>query len=321
VENDILNLLKKENDDFITLHSLACSLNTDKDTIDRYLRKLKQKGYRIQFIPYRGIKLISIPDRPTAYEIGHNLNTEIIGSHIFYYEQIDSTNDEAKQLAKSLADEGIVVIAESQTKGRGRMHRKWSSPKGGLYLSVVLRPKKNLQEQAKYYLVSSVACALGIRKATGINCLIKWPNDILVNNKKVAGILTESSIKESKVDFLILGIGINVNSLPSAFRKNATSLSLLKNRQYSIIEIAKDVLRSLDSCYLKYKKEGLDFFINEWKNLSTNLGIRVKITYNGKEVEGTAIGIDQKSGALLLRKDNGFIKPLLNVDSLTINRR
>lgn len=320
MENLLLNLLKEKDSEFITNGYISGVLKIPIDEVEKRLDNLRKLGYRIQFIPHRGIKLIDTPDKVISYEIKYNLDTQIVGRYIYCFDNIDSTNDKAKELAAELNVEGIVVIAQRQSKGRGRLHRKWASPKGGLYLSVVLKPKNSHNELAKFYLLSSVAVAQGLRKATGIKCFIKWPNDIMVNDRKLAGILAESFINEDQLEFLILGIGVNVNLESKYLPKESTTLFDETKSVHSLADIAKEILRKLDIYYIKCQKEGISFAISKWKNLSSCLGSRVNIIYGAEEIEGMAVGIDENTGALLLRTDNGFIRPVLSIDALKIIR-
>ncbi len=316
----ILNFLKEKKDEFITSELIARVVNVSIDEVEKKIEHLKSLGYQIEFIPHRGIRLVDAPSGLLPYEIKHNLNTEIVGREVFCYDEITSTNDKAKELAIKSDLEGIVVLAKSQTRGRGRMHRQWKSPEGGLYLSIVLRPKKALKENAKSYLLFSVAVCEVLREVARVNSLIKWPNDIMINHKKVAGILTESSIYKKKLEFLIAGIGINVNSNSANLPEGSTSLLDETQRIYSLIDLSKEILRRLDKYYLLCQREGVRFAVKRWRGLSSYLGSRIKILNKDEILEGMAVGIDEDSGALLLREDNGFVKPILSIDTLTVEK-
>jgi BirA family transcriptional regulator, biotin operon repressor / biotin---[acetyl-CoA-carboxylase] ligase len=320
MESRILNLLKERQGEFITDQYISSALAISESQVSKELLRLKEAGYEIQFIPHRGIKLIEAPDRITPYDIKQNLKTEILAKQIYCFDQLPSTNSKAKELARKTKAEGLVVIAGRQSEGRGRRERQWVSPEGGLYLSVVLKPRTEDEETSKFYLLSSIAVCQALRKISGINCLIKWPNDIITDHKKLAGILAEGSISKGKLEFLILGIGVNVNTKHESLPAGSTTLFNETRRRYNLSKVAQEILSRLDKYYLTFKKEGLSFAVKEWKNLSSCLGSRIKVFYEGEEEEGVAIGIDQMTGALLLRTDNGFIKPVRSIETLTIEK-
>lgn len=320
MKKTVLDILKEQHNEFITYDCISKMLHISKSEVQKELNNLENIGYAIQFMPHRGIKLMNVPDKLIPEELKYNLNTRIVGKRIFCYDNVDSTNNIARELSRKINIEGLVVFAESQSNGRGRMSKSWISPRGGLYLSLVLKPKNSLKEIMKFYLLSSVAVAKAIRKVSGINCLIKWPNDIVVNDKKIAGILTESSIRNHKIEFLILGIGVNVNTKSDKLPIGSTTLLEETNRFYSRLVLAKEILREMEVHYFLFKDAGITPIINMWQNLSSCLGSTVKIFRDAKIITGDVIGIDQMSGALLIREDNGFIEKILNVDNIKIIR-
>ena len=243
----------------------------------------------------------------TPEELGRQLDTKIVGRKILSYALVDSTNTVAFSLAEQGAVEGTAVFSEEQKRGRGRLGRKWSSPRHtGIYLSLILRPEIPAQKAGLITLLAAVSCAEAIRKATGLKALIRWPNDILVNNKKACGILTEMQAGDSRVKFIVLGIGINVNTAKSLLPHGASSLSReAGKRQFFRLELARELLRQLDCDYLHFKHKGRARLITQWKNLSALSGKRVKISLSDGTIEGQAQDIDQQ-GALIVRLDSGF---------------
>ena len=245
-------------------------------------------------------------DRLIPEELSRRLNTKIIGKQILSYNVVDSTNAIAFSLAKAGLGEGAAVFAESQRKGRGRLGRHWTSPKhAGIYLSLILRPKITLKKASLVTLLAAVSCAEAIRKVSGLQALIRWPNDILVNNKKVCGILTEVETNNSHLEYIILGIGINVNTPSAKLPPEGSSLKEEAEGEFSRIELARELLRRLDQEYASFKDKGSAKIITQWRNLSAFCGKRVKVKLAEKTIEGQAQGIDAQ-GALIVRLDNGF---------------
>ncbi len=213
MDEKILKILRTHTDRFISVQYLSKGLSLSQTTVLSHIHKLRNEGYDIQAQPHWGYKLVALPDKLLAQEILWRLNTKIVGQKILSYDTVDSTNTVAFSLAEKGASEGTTVFAEAQRKGKGRLGRNWVSPKsGGIYLSAVLRPQIHPDQASLITLLAAVSCAKTIRKTCGLQALIKWPNDILVNNKKVCGILTVMQAQDNKVKFVILGIGISVNT-------------------------------------------------------------------------------------------------------------
>jgi len=237
------------------------------------------------------------------------MKDKIIGRSILSYEEITSTNDLARHLAENGGEEGTVVQAQFQTQGRGRRGRRWHSPKNkGLLFSVILRPDDIAEQVSLINLMASVAVTQAIKKLTRLNPRIKWPNDILIEGKKTAGILMEFY-----PGFLILGIGINLTAGRDELLKGATSL---KERFFPDISqeiIFEEILQLLDSYYQLLKEGGGKQIIEEWKTLSLSLKKQVKIIYKNRIIEGQSEDIDE-DGALVIRLDNGFYERILTPD-------
>lgn len=300
----ILEELKKSQD-HVSGEELASKLLISRQGLWKHIGNLVDKGYDIAAVPHLGYKFISSPDKLFPLEIQHNLATQFIAKQIYYEETVDSTQGMLWQMGLEGAKEGTVVFAESQRKGRGRMDRKWVSSKGGIYFSLLLKPSFLLIQQVpQITLLMGLAALKGIKKVTGIECSVKWPNDIFLKNKKLGGILCEVNAQMDKVNFVVVGIGINVNTkdLPS----NATSLFLNTSRKFNRVEITKGILREIESYYLDAQELGFSKVLREWKKFCFLWGRRVKVKVFKTIIEGQAIGIDKK-GHLLLKKDSGEI--------------
>jgi BirA family biotin operon repressor/biotin-[acetyl-CoA-carboxylase] ligase len=252
-----------------------------------------------------GYKLVSRPDKLLSHEIQFNLNTKYIGKKIFHYESVPSTMDIAFRLGMENEAEGTLLCAEGQTKGKGRLGRPWSSPKNkGIYMSVILRPAISPAVASQLTLVSAVAVCDAVRRVSELEATIKWPNDLLVNGKKVAGILTELSAEMDRVRFIVIGMGMNVNTPMSLLPEGATSLKHEIGKSLCRITLLQEILVELEDCYERYKNEGFSGIINRWKKLSSTLGRRVRIADQQGDVEGEAIDLDD-NGGLIIRSDTG----------------
>ena len=231
------------------------------------------------------------------------------GKTIHRFEEVSSTNDVAKKLAVEGAPEGTVVVAERQFSGRGRFGRKWVSPKGGLWLSLVLRPKISIKESFKLTFLTAVPIANTLNEELQIEVQIKWPNDILVKGKKVCGILTETASTNQILEYAIIGIGINVNntpsSLPAEFHKNTTSLKVEKGEEIDTDRFLTKLLQHMEYYYRDLGKS--DKVLNEWKRFDCVLGKKVVVSEGGESFTGEAVDLDDL-GALIVKLSNGRVK-------------
>lgn len=253
--------------------------------------------------------------RLSAERVQDGLKTRWLGRGLVYcYETINSTNTEAKRLAHAGVPEGTIVLAESQNKGRGRMGRTWVSPRGrGIYLSVVLRPRILPEEVQKITFVAAVALAFTLRHF-GIISWIKWPNDIMADGKKTAGILMELTAGDGLVDFMIVGIGINVNApieeFPLPIRNLATSVNMVADRPVRRQEIIQILLLQLELWYERFLTESFETILGEWKRLSNTLGARVMVILSNKKLEGVAETI-APDGSLMVRDNEGTLHKVI----------
>jgi BirA family biotin operon repressor/biotin-[acetyl-CoA-carboxylase] ligase len=237
--------------------------------------------------------------------------SRIIGRKIFHYVRITSTQDRAKKLAKKGGVEGTVIIAETQTQGKGRLGRRWVSPRGGIWVSILLRPEITPMEVPKITMIGSLAVAKAIAELTGLEVKLKWPNDVLVRTlpgsefKKVCGVLTEMVSEVKRVNCVITGLGINVNNrIPASLRAKAISLKDITGRNLSRRKILTEVLGKFDKYYLDFRKQGMARILREYKGMSAVLNRKVKIECPGRIIEGKALNIDGY-GALIVETDKG----------------
>jgi BirA family biotin operon repressor/biotin-[acetyl-CoA-carboxylase] ligase len=244
--------------------------------------------------------------------------TKVIGRDIRVFEETTSTNDVIEKLARDGVKEGVVVFAESQTRGRGRLGRKWMSPaKRGLWFSVLLRPNLHPQETTRLTVASATALRRAIESQTGLKPEIKWPNDILIHGRKVAGILTELSGELDQVKYVILGIGVDVNlsqgDFPAELRKLATSLKAELGKPVSRPELAVAILRELDHDYARIASGQFAAVADEWEEHGTTIGQEVIIRTGDRRVRGRAESLGE-DGALLLRTEHGHLERIIGGD-------
>jgi BirA family biotin operon repressor/biotin-[acetyl-CoA-carboxylase] ligase len=256
--------------------------------------------------------------------IKEKLKASFLGQTIHRFYQVTSTNELAKDMALLGAKEGTVIIAETQTKGRGRLGREWMSPEGGIWLSVILRPKLNAKDAPKLTLIASLAVAQTINQLFNLRAEVKWPNDVLINAKKVCGILTEANTKGDTINFVVVGVGVNANielgSLPEEVRQNATSLKHELKREINRELFLKTLLEKMEHYYFLLLKGKFNHILMEWKNLCGILNSYVEVTSLKEKVEGWAVDVDE-NGALLIKLRNGTLKRVLSGDVALVRRK
>jgi len=277
LEARILRLFKKSRGSFLSGEDISAQMKITRSAVWKHIEKLRTLGYEFDAVPHLGYSLRKVPDKVYDFEIASSIDSGLLGKSIVYYDSVDSTNTAAYLLAKEGAKEGTVVVAESQKKGKGRLARHWTSPKHkGIYMSIILRPDLTPYEAPKLTLITAVSVCQAIRSATGATTLIKWPNDILIDSKKVSGILIEMEAEQDFVKFIVLGIGINVNTSRSDLPKGATSISDEIGSKVDRVELLKAILQSMESNYKIFREQGFQPIRKEWRNLSATLGKRVR---------------------------------------------
>jgi len=245
------------------------------------------------------------------------LQTEIIGKTIHYFRQITSTNDIAKELAMKGAKEGTVTVAGTQTHGKGRLGRGWVSPEGGLWFSIILRPKVSPRDAPKLTLMISVAVAKTINKLFDLETEIKWPNDVLVKSKKVCGVLTETSTKGESLNFAVVGVGVNANfslrDFPASLRRSSATLKEELKREIDCEAFLRSLLEETEHCYSMFTQGKFNTILTEWKHLSKFLGSYVEVTSLDEKFEGWATDIDE-NGALIIKLRDQTTRKIVSGD-------
>ena len=318
-DTQLLTVLRGAEDGFTTGAELARQLGLTGAVVTGHIKALSKLGYEIEASPHLGYRLVGSPDALHAEDLLARLpKKRIVGRVIQVFQETASTNDVVEKLARDGVQEGVVVFAESQTKGRGRLGRKWVSPaKKGLWFSVLLRPQIRPVEATQLTVAAATALARAIQQQTSLSPDIKWPNDLLLRGKKVAGILTELSAEVDRVKHIILGIGLDVNQsaadFPADVRKIATSLKLESGRAIDRAELAAAILQELDRDYARICEGGFAALADEWESRCTTIGQNVTICIGDRRVRGRAEALDD-DGALLVRTEHGRLERIIGGD-------
>ncbi len=315
----ILSALRS-NPDGVSGADLAEQLAISRAAIWARMDDLRKAGYEIEATPHSGYRLVNEPDALIADDLIARLHSpkppKIIGRDIRVFEETTSTNDVIEKLARDGVMEGAVVFAESQTKGRGRLGRQWSSPtRQGLWFSILLRPKLSPQETTQLTVASATALRRAIKTVAGLSAEIKWPNDLLLGGKKVVGILTEMSAEVDRVRHVILGIGVDVNQteFPPELRAIATSLKAEAGEEICRAELAVEILRELDFDYARIGAGPFAAVADEWEAGCATIGRNVSVQMGSRLIRGRAEALDD-DGALLVRTEHGHLERVIGGD-------
>ncbi|HZV34353.1 MAG TPA: biotin--[acetyl-CoA-carboxylase] ligase [Verrucomicrobiae bacterium] len=319
IDTQILAALRSAGEGGVAGTELSQKLGVSRAAVWARIQELRVLGYEIEAGPHLGYRLLSAPDLLHADDLLAALGpTQVIGRDIHVFEETTSTNDVVEKLARDEVREGVVVFAESQTRGRGRLGRKWISPaRKGLWFSILLRPPIRPANVTQVTIAAATALFRAIQAQTGLAPEIKWPNDILLRGKKTAGILTELSAEPDRVKYVILGVGIDVNlsatEFPADLRKLATSLRIETGQRQNRAELAVKILRELDRDYGRVCAGQFENVANEWEAHCSTLGRHVSIRIGERTIRGTAESLDT-DGALLLRTQHGRLERIIGGD-------
>lgn len=306
---DKVLLLLKGSNDYISGEELSKRMGITRSAIWKYIKALRGEGYEIDSVTNKGYKLINSTGVLNAMELEEGLQTKTLGKRLVFLQSVDSTNQEVKRLAAQDAPHGTVVVAEQQLTGKGRLGRVWSSPPGtGIWFSFLLRPQLPPSKVSGITLAAGLGVCMAIRQYTGLNALIKWPNDVIIGNKKVCGILTEMTAEDNRIDYAVVGIGINVNTkeFDAEIRSKATSLSIEAGSDINRAELFKAVLKYVEhyiDLYLTDLEKGI---LPQYTGLCATIGRRVRVVRGSNTLEGEAVSIGSH-GDLNVRLDGGSI--------------
>ena len=321
VDSEILQALHGTGSGSISGAELSQKLGISRAAIWARVEALRELGYDIEASPHQGYRLLSAPDVLHADDLAWRLDeNRRIGRDIRVFEQTTSTNDVIEKLARDGAKEGAVVFAESQTQGRGRLGRTWTSPaRKGLWFSLLLRPPLSPQAATQLTVAAAVALRNAIEAQTRLKSEIKWPNDILISGKKVSGILTELSAELDRIKYVLVGIGVNVNLNANDFsnelRAQATSLKIECGKPVVRVELAAAILRELDHQYGRVLGGEFEAIADDWEKHCATLGQRLLIVVGDRRISGRAEALGD-DGALLLRTEHGHLERIVGGDVL-----
>jgi BirA family biotin operon repressor/biotin-[acetyl-CoA-carboxylase] ligase len=305
---EILRILKENEGSFVSGAALAQRLAISRPGVWKHIKKLKEMGYDIRSLSRRGYSLVDVPDSLTREEIVPGLKTKWLGHSYHYLGMLESTNDYALRLAVDGAPHGTVVVAEKQTKGRGRLRREWISHPGlGIYLSILLRNPLPIQIASQSTYIGSLALVETLREEFGVRASIKWPNDVLINGRKAAGILTETQSDQDFSRFIVMGIGINVNhtrdDLGGPFRYPATSIAMELGVPVKRQRVLVEFLGQFERQYDRFQQGGISVLIPEIQAHSEILGKIITVATADREIVGRAEGFTPEGALLLAAKD------------------
>jgi BirA family transcriptional regulator, biotin operon repressor / biotin---[acetyl-CoA-carboxylase] ligase len=315
--NRLIRVLQEHEGAYVSGQYLSDQLGISRAAIWKHMKALEADGYEIDAVPRKGYQVRQSPDKLSKNTLNWQLDTSWIGRKIIFEKELDSTQILAKALADQGAAHGTVVLADQQTSGKGTKGRSWHSPAGtGIWMSLIIRPDFGPREAAQLTLAAAVALTRAFRKE-GIDAGIKWPNDIYLNEKKLAGILTEMQAEQDCIHHIVLGIGINVNQaetdLPPDIRDKATSLHIETQKEWKRQELIHLIWKELESVYALYTTAGFASIREEWMQLASRLGRRVKVTTPTAVFEAVFQGIGEE-GELILEKTDGVTQRIYSAE-------
>ena len=310
IKTKILKVLRGTKD-YISGQELCEQLGVSRTAVWKYMKQLKEEGYEIQAVQNKGYRLVEVPDVLGESEIKSRMNTRWVGREVYFYEEIDSTNTQAKRLAEEGAVSGTLVVSDCQTKGKGRRGRVWESPKGtALYMTLMIRPQIRPERASMLTLVIGLSVVQAIRNVLKVEVGIKWPNDVVLNKKKLVGILTEMNAQMDYIEYLVLGVGINANTkeFPPEIQDKATSLQIELGYPVNRAELVAETMKCFENYYEIFEKtQDLSGLMEAYQEVLVNYNQPVRVLEPGNEYSGIARGINEL-GELLVERENGVVE-------------
>ncbi|MDK2811588.1 MAG: BirA family transcriptional regulator [Petroclostridium sp.] len=306
----ILKALKENREQYISGEELSNHLGVSRTAVWKYIMALREDGYDIESSSRKGYRLVSSPEILSSEEIQAELSTRFFGKQIVYFDTVTSTNTIAKEIAAEGCQDGTVVIADQQTAGKGRLGRNWDSPPHtGIWMSIVLRPDIIPAQAPFITILAALAVARSLEQVTQVSPGIKWPNDIVLDKRKVCGILTEMSAEIERVNYIVVGIGINVNTdiedFPAGLQKTAASVKMITGQAVDRKSLVVKILENFEEVYTGAKDMNVrSSLMDEYRKYSLTLGSKVKAVYQTQEIEGTAVEITD-NGELIIETEDG----------------
>ena len=311
----VLSFFQTHGSEYLSGEDLSDVLKISRVAVWKHIKKIQSLGYKIESKQKLGYRLVNETEKLLPWEIIHDLKTELIGKRVYYFEEIDSTQNFAQQIALDKKEDGTIIIAERQTAGRGRLERKWTSPKGGIWFSVIIHPKFDVSTSTLVPIAGAVALSKSIKSILDVDVSVKWPNDITMDGKKVAGMLVDASIQANNIDYLILGIGINFDIDSKKLEKrlskspNFYGVNSLRKKDDTTPpkSLLKEFLVQFEKSLSQLNKGEKSKIVKEWMKRTKNLNKKIIINTSEGKVSGTFQGIDI-DGALKLKTSNGMKK-------------
>jgi len=303
----ILSFLKAHKSEFLSGQDMSDILKISRVAVWKDIKKIRSLGYKIESKQNLGYRLVDSSKLLLPWEVTQNLNTEFLGKRVYYFDTIDTTQNFAMKIASKSNENGTVVISKKQTGGRGRMKRKWKSPAGGIWMSIILHPKFDISYATLVPIATSLALCIAIEKILKIKPELKWPNDVTLKGKKIAGILIDTSIVSNEIENMVLGIGINFkikpHELANMIKKtpNFYGVATLVKKNESALPLVQQFLYELENVFGLINSRRINKIINGWTKRSSTIGRNVSIITNDGNLNGKAIKIDS-DGALIISK-------------------
>jgi len=313
----ILEFLK-DNKDYVSGEEISRHLNISRQALWEHINGFRDAGYEIAAVPHLGYRMAALPDRLFPFEIEDGLGTRFVGRKVHYLNRCSSTMDIAMQVSGDDPQDGLLIVAESQTRGKGRLGRHWVSTKyKGLYFTLVLKTKVPVDRISLLTFLTAVSVCEAVKTSAGISCSIKWPNDVLINGKKLGGILTELKTGPGKAHFAAIGVGLNVNNDHQELLRGAVSLKAASRdrKKFNRVALLQEILRRIEENYLVFQKKGPSAVLEKWKSWNVTLGRQVRVISSNSHIDGTAADIDS-DGGLLVRAGGPGLRKFMSGDIL-----
>jgi BirA family transcriptional regulator, biotin operon repressor / biotin---[acetyl-CoA-carboxylase] ligase len=304
----VLSFFQTHDSEYLSGQDLSDVLKISRVAVWKHIKKIQTLGYKIESKQKLGYRLVNDTEKLLPWEIIRNLKTKVLGKRVYYFEEIDSTQNFAQKIAFDKKEDGTIIIAEKQTAGKGRLDRKWTSPKGGIWFSLIIHPKFDVSSSTLVPIAGAVALSKSIKSILGIETSLKWPNDITLNRKKVAGMLVDASFQANNIDYLILGIGINFDIDAKKLEKRLKTSpnfygvnSLRKEDDMTSPKLLlKEFLLQFEKILLQLNKGEKSKIVREWTKRADGIGRKMIINTSNGKISGISQGIDN-DGALKLK--------------------
>lgn len=322
----VLTFLQTHNTEYLSGQDLSDVLRISRVAVWKHIKKIQELGYIVESKQKLGYKLISNSDELLPWEITFNLKTEFIGRQAYYFDTIDSTQNQALKMADDEANNGSVIVASKQTGGRGRSGRKWISPKGGIWISIILQPKFDISITTLFPIASALALSIAIEKTFSINPELKWPNDLTIKGKKIAGMLVDVALESNKIENLVLGVGINFDVNIKEIEKtlkgtpNFYGVASLTDQKKEIkpIKLVQAFLVELERIYKLLETKQTKKIISDWTSRSSTIGKNVELNTSDAKIKGKAIRIDEDGALVVL--ENGKSNRIIAGDIIHLSK-